>query len=365
MPFDAADDYPVHQLPVPLSQAMGERNFYDRYWFNGYSSDGKKFFAAGLAVYPHLGIADAAFSMICGDTQYNLRASRHLQGDRTSNQVGPIRVEILQPLHKLRLHIDDPERGFEVDLVFTGRFDPIEEPRHQYRVGNRIVLDSTRLTQLGNWTGQVKVKGESWQPVDTPGTRDRSWGVRNVGSPDSQQQPNAPEPQFYWLWAPVHLRNTGAIFFRNDYGDGLPWNRGGHLQSASGDTRLADEAFAVTYQPHSRRVRTCAATAVDAQGRQVRLDLEAGRLFYMTGIGYMHPEWGHGMDRGPLAVHEDSYDLTEPDQHLPPWLHVQAFSSVRLSVDGEVVDEGIGVLEQLLLGPHAPSGFKGLLDPAL
>ena len=32
-----ADDYPIHQLPHPVSEVGTERNFYDRYFFNGYS----------------------------------------------------------------------------------------------------------------------------------------------------------------------------------------------------------------------------------------------------------------------------------------------------------------------------------------
>ena len=37
-----ADDYPIHQLPHPVSEVGTERNFYDRYFFNGYSK--KKIF---------------------------------------------------------------------------------------------------------------------------------------------------------------------------------------------------------------------------------------------------------------------------------------------------------------------------------
>jgi len=27
-----ADDYPIHQLPIPVSEVGSERNFYDRYF---------------------------------------------------------------------------------------------------------------------------------------------------------------------------------------------------------------------------------------------------------------------------------------------------------------------------------------------
>ena len=31
------DDYPIHQTPEPVAYAGTDRNFYDRYFFNGYS----------------------------------------------------------------------------------------------------------------------------------------------------------------------------------------------------------------------------------------------------------------------------------------------------------------------------------------
>jgi hypothetical protein len=31
------DDYPIHQRPEPIAFAGTDRNFYDRYFFNGYA----------------------------------------------------------------------------------------------------------------------------------------------------------------------------------------------------------------------------------------------------------------------------------------------------------------------------------------
>ena len=39
------DDYPIHQTPEPIAYAGSDRNFYDRYFFNGYSPDGRDFYA--------------------------------------------------------------------------------------------------------------------------------------------------------------------------------------------------------------------------------------------------------------------------------------------------------------------------------
>src|ERR1043165_4445090 len=95
-----ADDYPVHQLPEPIATSGTDRNFYDRYFFNGYTPDGAVFFAVALGVYPHLNVMDAAFSVIRAGVQHNLRASRLLNMERMDTAVGPIAVEVIEPLDR-------------------------------------------------------------------------------------------------------------------------------------------------------------------------------------------------------------------------------------------------------------------------
>ena len=62
------DDYPIHQLPLPVSEVGSERNFYDRYFFNGYNKEGDVFFAAALCVYPNLNIMDGSFVVVRNKT---------------------------------------------------------------------------------------------------------------------------------------------------------------------------------------------------------------------------------------------------------------------------------------------------------
>ncbi|MGI9345257.1 MAG: hypothetical protein ACR2PW_03220 [Gammaproteobacteria bacterium] len=369
MVIGPADEYLIHQLPVPVAQTAGETNFYDRYWYNGYSSDGSLFFAGGLAVYPQLGIVDAAFSFMYQQKQYNLRASRHMDADRSRAEVGPIKIEVIEPLRSFRVCIDAPEQGFVANLCFQARFDPVEEIRHQYRPGNRVILDSTRVTQLGNWQGRLAVQGIEMQlePADILGTKDRSWGIRPVGRVTRPEPESATylEPQFFWLWAPCHLTNTGVILYRNDDRQGQPWNRGGKWQ-ADAAHNLSDVRFETEYAQGTRRVQRATASGLLPDGRMLELVIEPiRRPFFMSALGYMHPEWGQGMDQGPLAVASDSYDLTQPDAQIPPWLHIQDFSRTYLYIDGKEQDSGCGVLEQLLLGQHRPSGFQSLLDPIL
>ena len=70
MVLTKGDDYPLHQSPEPVAYAGTDRNFYDRYFFNGYAPDGSGFFALALGIYPHLNVADAHFCVIRGGIQH-------------------------------------------------------------------------------------------------------------------------------------------------------------------------------------------------------------------------------------------------------------------------------------------------------
>ena len=81
---------------------------------------------------------------------------------------------------------------------------------------------------------------------------------------------------------------------------------------------------------------------------------------FMCGLGYMHPDWGHGQFKGELETHYDTYDMNDDPQD-PPFLHIQSLCEVKLKTPEKEL-QGRGVLEQLFLGPHEPSGFKDLFD---
>ncbi len=147
--------------------------------------DGSGFFALAFGVYPHLDIADASFSCIRNGVQHNLHASRELGMERMDLEVGPIRIEVIEPLRVLRVHVDG--EGIKAELTFTGRAFPIEEPRFTFRNGPRTFMDYTRMTQNGHYAGWIEVDGERIALAQgCSGTRDRSWGVRPVGAADMQ-----------------------------------------------------------------------------------------------------------------------------------------------------------------------------------
>jgi hypothetical protein len=60
-----------------------------------------------------------------------------------------------------------------------------------------------------------------------------------------------------------------------------------------------------------------------------------------------------------LTVGGEEHRVEELDNLALDCVHVQ---QVVRATWGE--DQGLGVLEQLAIGPHAPSGFLDLLDPS-
>jgi hypothetical protein len=357
------DDFPLHQTSEPIAFAGTDRNFYDRYFFNGYSPDGSVFFAAAMGFYPQLGIVDASFCVIVDGVQHNLRASRRSGGERLNLSVGPIALDIDVPLEIVTLTIAPNDGPLAGELRFAGRHFPIEEPRFIRRNGTRLFMDYTRMTQNGHWSGWLSVAGRRTDAgAEWVGTRDRSWGVRPVGASEPQPPPEGNFTQFFWLWTPCNFDDRSLFFHSNDDGTGNPWNRRAVIVGDDGTEQHFDAAsFAADWQPGSRRIASmCASLGND---RSLTLT-PAGPVFAMSGLGYTHPVWGHGLDHGhELAVAYDSLSEAERGWSNLLAMHIQALVTAELT-DGSTTHRGVGVLEQLFVGPHAPTGLTGLMDPA-
>jgi len=368
------DDFPIHQTPEPVAHvATSDRNAYDRTWFNGYAADGSAYFGVGMAVYPLRGILDCAFSVVDrGGRQHAFYASRRAPQERTDMQVGPFHLEVVQPLRRTRVVLDDNATGLACDLTFSARTAPIQEGRQTLWQGTRRVMDATRFDQFGRWSGTVRhPEGELTVSEDTwYATKDRSWGVRGVGEPEAGGAPVAPGG-FFFLWAPLvwddHV--THAIFFDGPRGEALV--REGitaPLYAAEADIpdalvgtdeRMAAAAHRVSYHPGTRLASYAEIDLTDLAGRTRTISLEPLLRFQMKGLGYGHPEWGQGRWKGELEIGGESFDLDALPPLVPENLHVQQV--VRAS-DGRRA--GVGVLEQIVIGPYEPAGFTSVLDGA-
>ncbi|MFQ5698744.1 MAG: hypothetical protein ACE5IL_10735 [Myxococcota bacterium] len=368
-----SDDYPIHQTPDPIAHPQtSDHNFYDRYWFNGYDRDAEFFFAVALGLYPNRRIMDAAFSFVRDGVQHSLHASRLAPNERTETTVGPLSIEVATPMRELRVRVAPNETGLECDLVFRARTAAIEEARTTQRRDTRVVMDMTRFTQLGRWEGRLGVNGiaSDVRSDRSYGTRDRSWGVRPVGEPEAGPPASAP-PGICWLWAPTHFDDLCTHAGQFQHPDGTPWFSDAMIVPAYDSLEdlpgVQDPALrhldhfrpSLRFEPGTRFVSHADLDLRSEDGEHLEISLDPILRFQMLGIGYLHPEWGHGYWKGETALGGESWKLSDVDPSLLQHQHVQQLCRARM---GE--REGIGVLEQLILGPHAVYGFEEFLDPA-
>jgi len=368
------DDYPIHQTPEPIAHpATSDPNFYDRTWFNGYSVDGSHYFGIGLAVYPHRGILDCAFSTVeQGGRQHCFFASGRAPQERTDTSMGPFRLEIDEPLRRARVLLEDNKTGIACDLTFSARTSAIQEARQILWSGQRRVMDATRFAQFGRWTGTVTHPDGSFDVNDQTwlGTKDRSWGMRGVGERIQIGAPRQPGSAFF-LWAPLNWGDhvSHAVFFDGPDGEALVrealtspvYESEQAIPDELDDvvTRMATAVHRVKYRSGTRLAQSGELDLIDLYGGVRTITMTPQLRFQMKGLGYGHPKWRQGAWIGDLEIGSESFDPDELDLAAPENFHVQQVVHVD---DGERT--GIGVLEQIVFGPYRPAGLTGLFDGA-
>lgn len=366
------DDYPIHQTPEPIAHpGTSDRNVYDRTWFNGYAPDGSYYFGIGMAIYPYRGVMDCAFSVVRKDErQHCFYGSRRAPNERTEMDVGPFRMEVVEPMRRHRIILDDNESGISCDLTFSARTASIREARQTLYTGTRPTMDATRFDQFGRWSGVIHTPDGDIKVEDDfcLGTKDRSWGVRQVGERETGGAPFSQEG-ICFVWAPLFWEDhvSHAIFF--DGQDGRPLVREGleaPLYAAEADIPGTEDGLIdhkltarhrLEYEPGTRLPKRAEIDLINMDEGIRTIELEPVLRFMMKGLGYGHPEWRQGKWQGELAIGHESFDPRQLDFEAPENIHNQ---QVVLASDGE--RKGVGVLETAVVGPYAPGGFKGLSD---
>ena len=356
------DEYPIHQTPEPVQQVFtSDRNFYDRFFFNGCFREGEPYFAVAMGIYPNLGIIDSAFSVTVGGVQHSVRASRVLGAERMDTRVGPISIEVVRPMRSMRVRVD--HEAVKADLMFEARAAALEEPRFTRRAGPRIVMDMTRFTQHGGYSGSLTIAGKTYNatPSRVWGARDRSWGVRGIGPQDPAGVPSPAMGQYYWLWSPGNFEDVCTLWDVNENADGSRWHEHGAVTHAEPgapvDLSTGGLTVNINYASGTRHAKSAEIILRTPQAGESRIDLKILYNFYMNGIGYFHPKWGHGMYVGPDVSTYDSLKVADVDQRDFFNQHIEAVCQAKMGSR-----EGMAVLEMLILGPHDRSGFKELLD---
>lgn len=355
--LSSMDDYPLHQTSDPIRfAATSDRNFYDRYYFNVHNCSGDFFMVMGMGQYPNLGVQDAFALVLHGGKHRVIRGSREL-GDRGENRVGPIRIEVVEGLKKVRFLVEPNEHGIECDLLWEGAIPAFQEPRMFIRRFGRVLFDTSRFAQTGCWSGTLKVGGETIQvtPDRWWGARDRSWGVRPVGE---MEHPGIRQAQGQldgmWNYVPMQFKDHSilCICLERDSGEReleeavRIWN-----DPARAPEHLGRLDHAHVMRPGSSVIESSVLTFPEAPGGALQIKIEPRLNCYVgigTGYGY-EIDWRHGMYQGPLVVQGVEHDTVADAGRL--WGLIESASRFEY---GKNV--GYGMLEYGFFGPFRRYG---------
>jgi hypothetical protein len=362
------DDYLIHQTPETIDRVVSsDRNFYERYYFNCHDLTGDTFLVISMGAYPNLGVVDAFATCVQrNERQFIVRASRELGGDRARTTVGPIGVEVLEGLRRLSVWCEPNDWGLSFDLTFEGATFPFHEPHFFRRAGPRVVMDYTRLTQPGRWSGTLSVGDETFrvEPAGWWGARDRSWGIRSLGDPDRAGAPVRDGPSgFFWNWAAFQFANQTIMYTVSENHDGSRWHEAAArlypYESGRGPEPLSVVKHSLRLKPGTRIFDGGAVVLRESGGAETTLELQPLSLLHMAGAGYsyMGDFWRHGQYHGELAVEGEVWDITDPA--FVAKLAGQTETVCRVQQGGE---SGYGVFEFILFGLYEPYGFKTPTD---
>jgi hypothetical protein len=363
------DDYPVHQISEPMRfVGPSDRNFYDRYYFNIYGAAGvhgtedELFAVIGVGQYPNLSVADAFVSVLWGGDHRVVRSSKTLGADRMDASVGPIRVEVVKGLERVRVIVEPNEWGLELDAVYDGFSEAHLESRHFDRQFSRVTFDSTRFAQVGSWTGTLQLGDRRLElaPDRYWGARDRSWGVRPVGEPEPPGiRATDTQGGFFWIYAPVRFDDHALVTIVQERPSGERIMQDAHRVYPLGSGRQAEwlgrPEHQLRFAPGTRSVTGATLTYYGAHGdKTAEVDVETLLPFpLLLGSGYgLEPDWKHGMYQGELVVQGQSVPPADPSYST--WALTEY--AAKFTYDDQV---GYGMFECAVMGPHAQYGFTG------
>lgn len=371
MNIDGCDEYPFHQHPAPFNvPATTDAHYNDGYWFAFYSADW--YFVAGLRLHPNANVMDGFAGVVHRGEQHCLRAARALRPDYDRLAVGPLQLDVLEPLRRLRLAAGENPAGIEFDVVFEARSPPFTEDRHRHTRYGVAINDTLRYTQICRASGRValgdeRVEVDAWHAI-----RDHSWGVRSsMALPDPiggvERPAGERRRRAFRLWVPFEVEDHCGFFQTHEDHDGNAIDFEGRLFYDDGrEVPLVSVSHALEYHAGTKRPLGGSFRLFGEDGIERSYSLRAtGLAADVQGLGY-YGGWrdGHsaGVYRGPELTESDVYgndpveDPTGPahvprERRLGPTEH----PSFLTGPDGA---QGMAHLEHSVFGAYAPYSFS-------
>ncbi len=331
-PLTAADELYSHQLVAPRAATVHDHPAWAERCYHLLMVDDDMILDVGRAVYPHDGRRTAFAGVVSRGELHARRVAEPLAAgdDPDRPDVGPVRIEVVEPLERVRLVLDDPGGPVSFDLTYEARFAPVATEPNRIELKGEVVTDYMNFFQSGRYSGVVSVEGRDTVVHERAGFRDRGWGLRkHEGAPRrglvvfcGAELPDAA------LYALLYETASGRRVFTN----GWLMDEGGVADRVVGAEH--DLAFDGTL------LRAGRVTLDFASGARRTVELEVRTRLYLSVVGYT-------ADPARAAPGRDRHDVTDPA--VRERLDGQIDNGCRFTIDGV---EGYGYVETGL-GVHA------------
>jgi hypothetical protein len=368
------DEYPWHQTMAPLPMpSTSDTHFNDGYYFGFYGPQAFVYF--GMRLYPNTNVIDGYAGAAIGGRQRTVRASRALRPRVNELEVGPLRLEVLEPMRRQRLLVADNDSGIRFDVTLDGSAPPFfESPDIHYRRG-RLLNHVLRYTQLGRADGSLTVDGREIAVQRWYACRDHSWGIRASMGPHIALrgvEPTHGDPRAIRLWLPFEVEHEGdpasrqvGMFSLHEDSDGNRLDFDGVLYEGGEEQALVDAEHQFVYTPGTRRLERGGFSITTETGVRHEYEFEAvGDPLSPQGYGYVRG-WQNGEPpgswRGESHVEADAFVVDDPSvvagpDHVEPRrrLGVTEYAATVRHADRR---SGMAQIEHAVYKPYHPYGL--------
>lgn len=319
------DENMCHQLPATMDHVHTDNpEWTERIYISIYDiRDKDTIIGIGVGQYPNKNVQDGFVTIWRHGKQYNFRASRTLRPRIDEVRIGPLSVEVLEGLRRVRIRLGDNPSSLRLDLEWTATMNPHEEEHDFRESGGKVVQDISRFDQVGRVKGILEVAGQTITLSEDAwwGHRDRSWGTRRALRTDTSDSRRTTFAPFLFSWSAAQFRDYALHWRFVERGPGKYSYLSGAKVWPFGEPGEPGWRLEKTEQEFrwdaSGPVQTLTGGEVqlhfsNGESRQVSFVTHRAR-WHLKGGGYGgYHGWYHGERKGEYYVEHDVWDLSDP-----------------------------------------------------
>ena len=335
MPYSAADEQFVHQLPRTFDFVDdSDTSWSDRCYFNLHSPDGTLLVTMGYGNNPNTQWARGYARVALADGRHwDLDVSRRCVDDRDVLAAGPMRMTCVEPLERWDLELGPNGSGIEWQIQYESRAPLWELLPITIRKRGRTIVDMTHIKQPARYTGWISIDGERTSVDGFHGGRDRTFGVR------AQQDVD------FWLWFEAGFEDRAIEAWVWESADGTVDYVDGGITFEDGTLSKRFVAFEheVVFDGDRKRPARADIVFTDEDGEQLRVQATSDHLDTTAYYAMPHAD---RIREGELAYHRwnssDADALRETEAAT-----ISLDQLMRFEMDGMT---GHGIFELLVQG---------------